>query len=307
MPLTTEEIATLTAALADNTLTAENPLLAPLAQMGLVLRTPTQETEFKDAYKTTVIQAHDRDGYAVVTEEYKKLSGKEPLANERATDFIKRVHSELTTELADAKTKAEKGGGGTDAEKAKISQMEQQIVKLKSDHATELQAINQKATQKLVDSSLNTAVAGFAGKFKKGLDESILGDIKESRLAKFKAKYEVTYDENGNEVVKDRATGEEVKDANYKLRSVSDLMAETFKDVMEAPIVQPGSGAPNPGNNGGTPPPAGDKPTKETYKLPETVKTRVQLDEDLMTRGLTVDDDAYHAIHEANAALPLGS
>lgn len=312
MPLSTEEVADLQAKLQAGTLTPTDPLLAPLSTMGLIVRTPTQEEEFKTNHKRDVISKHDGDAYKVVTDSFKEISGVAPNANEKATDYVKRVFETVKSERDDLQTKV-KNGTGTDADKAQITKLEQQIVQLKETHATETKTLQTRLTTYQQTTAKETAFAEIKGNLKKSLDAAILPDVVQARMDRFDREFEVVVDDNGKQTVKYRTgenAGQPVKDSSFKELSVKDVLANNvFQDLIESKPTQPGSGATPPGQPGNPPanPVDGIKPTKESYQRPATVVNRVQLHKDLMEKGLTVNDDAYLDIMDANGSLPLGS
>jgi hypothetical protein len=301
MPLTTEEITTLQGLLTAGTLNAQHELLAPLANLGLVLRTPNEENTFKENHKQQVITEHNRDAFQTVTDEFKKVSKTEPKANEKATDYIARVFKELETERDTLKT----AGGGTAENQQKITELTNTITKLRQDHADAILVEQNKVTQFKQKTTLDSAMGAIKGSIRKDLDASLVDDVVKARTDRFMAEYTVEVGDDGKVSVKDK-NGVVQKNANdLSNKTVEQVMKEsTFKDLIEAKQEQPGSGAPRPtGGNGG----AGAKPTKDTFSLPATVKTKTQVTEHLMEMGLTDEDTAFDEILAlpAVAGLPL--
>lgn len=305
MPLTPEEVQQIQADLTAGTFQfATHPVLAPIKDLGLVVRTTAQEQAHETTIKNKAITDHDRDAYTNIEAEVEKLTGvKKTGQNEKASTYFTRAMGLLKTKVETL----EASGQDTAETTRKMQELNDKIVQLTEQVETEKNNAKTGQESVRIENLYEMAINGVKGKVKKSLDATLAQDVLEARVSRFKGKYDVVFNDKGEPIVKTK-DGIEMRDSNLKPRSIVSLMEEEMKEMLEAEVRQPGSGAtpplqPNlPLQNQNTK----VKPKVEEYQRPETVTSKIKLHEDLVANGFSEDEPEFQTLFEAQGAqLPL--
>ena len=308
MPLTTEEIAEITTAFEKG----ETPAaLKSVSDIGWMLQTPTQHNQFKETYKGQVIKDHDAIRFNEFESAVKEASGLEKLPNEKATDFAKRAITSTKSELQDLRDKKD-DGTATKADKERINTLEG-LLKTEKENTTKTQTTAQaKLLNFRVSAEMGVALAGIRPQLVKSLAGDALNDVLDARTARFRTLYKSELVEDATDDAKsfiqyrDAKTNEIINKAGTATPATADeIMRTLFDSYIDKGHSATGAGA---GKGKDIEPGKGGEPiTADGYVMPDTVKTRVQLSDDLKKSGIKAGTADYTTLLKKHGeGLPLG-
>jgi hypothetical protein len=303
MPLSQEEIDRIKTNIESDNFSDE--VLKPLADLGIIFRTPKMETAFKTNYASEVINRHDRDAYSNVEASVLEATGVEKQAGEKASEYIKRAFTAdktaretIKSELETLKTKV-KDGDGSAADKQKITQLETLLQSTKAEFEGKLTEREKQILGIKVENALELSLTTLKTKLKTDIAPELMDDIISARLNKFNGAYTPKLKEDGKTLVfLDKEGNEVLNSTTFKAKTADELLGEFFVDLLEVKREQKGGGGQgNKGNKnekGDLIPPAGG------------FKTRVEITKYLKEHGVTSEKPEYNAFFTANEKDPTG-
>jgi hypothetical protein len=290
MPLDQNEIAEIKTAIEKGT---DLPVhLKPLIDLGLNIKTPQQQRDYETNYHQTVIAPEVKKIHTMFEQDIFAVTGIQKDTNEKSFDYLKRavpakISSSVSAMESELKAlKEQKPGTLSDADKARIKQLEDNIAE-KDGEITKLKTAGQ---EREINYKLDNSIAKIEGKFKKDIPASILKDSIERRREQLLKNSRIN--EAGIHFV-DADNKPIISKATAQLLTVDEVVADAFKDMFAEEVKQPGAGT---NGGGGTPPPAGKVDTK-TLEFPQEITTKVQLTEWLKKLGIP-EGKEYNEVHE---------
>lgn len=247
MPLTQEEIAAIQPLLEGNELNHE--ALKPLQDLGLIIRTPKAEEEFKTNYFNQEYSKKEASAYSNLQNSIKELTGVEMLPNEKASAYAERAlaadkqaRSALATELETLRTEKAAGSGNTSKD-ARIQQLETLLATEKENYTNELTKKEQEKLDIKVSAQAETALAAIRSGLKKSIDASVQDDVMEARQAKLAKQYTPRQNDKGVIEWIDSEGNVVNHPTTFKPLTTKELYSDFFKDLLEEKKEQGGAGS----------------------------------------------------------------
>lgn len=282
----------------------KNPEIVQVAQealtkKGYVIRDKAADTTFMDNYKKDVIEkelpAKLSEAYNRFDQDIETITGLKKESTEKSHEYLKRSTSTVLSGLKEKitgyeKTIADKGDPTGEMRKkieaaediARKAIAEKDTVVKDMTAKTEFQnrkAIVDSAYAELSKTFVKTLPFGFDRGSKQILDDVLKATILEDG---------VLYISDGN--------GNKKKDASFNPIKVEDVLKAEFKEVIDTKRTQHGGGSGNGGK--GTPGDIDPKAiTKDTFVLPATAKTQIDVMDAMIAMGLPRGDN-FNEIYE---------
>jgi hypothetical protein len=269
-----------------------------LAKKEFVVQDKTEHASYLDRFKSDVIEKELPSRVKAVHDSYDKdtkdLFGVDRDPNEKSYDYLKRAAKGKLTELetsakkiADLEAAIAKG----DTSAAMAAKLEAEETKFKTILREKDSQIEQ--LQKQTQTTSKTAdVKLIYGEIKKGFVKQLPPMFARAEAA---ALDEVI----NNSVVKDgklymsNPDGTVRKDSSYNEITVEDHLKKEFKDVIEVQKKQGGAGSP-PGPGDPTVDPS--KLTPDNFPMKESIKTKIELTDYMLSLGLKQGTKEFIAI-----------
>lgn len=289
MPLNETEIQEIKTAVEAGTYTA-NPLLAPLAGLGLNFRSTADEGTYKKTVEDDVLKTREPAIHALYETEIEAQFGIKKNPGEKGTEYLKRAYTAGKEELEDLRSKRV-DGDATKKDKERITELEgllatkdDEVKKVATDYSTKL-------TGYKVEGQIRTATAAITAKLVKTLAGEAKDDVVEARVAKFRKEYTpVLEGEGDDEVVAWKKGDAFVNDTKGKRRSTESIMEEVFGTYVDKGQKQPGAGTGGAGGDGKKK----DEPTDAASYVPGSgVANKQQLMDDMKKAGILKGTKAF--------------
>jgi hypothetical protein len=274
-----------------------------LSKKNFVVQTKEENTSFLDRYKADVIEKEIPTRIKAVHDQYdndiKSLYGVERDSNEKSYDYLKRAAAQSNAALKTSQDKiaeleeAIKNGKGTETIRQKLEQEELKYQKELKAHKARIAELekSQQITTRQADVKL------LYGEIKKTF-------IKQLPSMFAKAEAATLNEVINNSTVKDgvlymtNADGSIMKDNDFNEITVENYLKKEFKDVIEKKREQGGAGSGNgtgADGGGGIDP---DKYTVDNFPMKDSVKTRGELMDYMISLGIKRQSVAWNTIYK---------
>lgn len=262
----------------------------------LTIRSEQEETDFVKNVEEQIVSKKTKEHADAIEKDVKELTGIDKKdANEKYYDYLKRALAEKLSAikpLEDKLKELQEKGGGTDADKARIKQLEQAIVDKKKEYDQKTADLTKHIHELKVASSIDSSLASIRSKYKKDIPESIIKVVEAQvrqeliNASKIQDDGTITFLDDKKEVI--------VNPTDYKPKTAEAILGDRLKDLIDTGKQQEGSGS-NEGSQGA----GGQQQQQQTGSLkritvvPGTVKNKQQLTEHLMQNGYTADSKEF--------------
>jgi hypothetical protein len=281
-----------------------NIVVPVLTEKKYVVRDEATEATFRANLETQISTDLTRKHAETVEKDVLEITGIPKQQNEKYYDYLRRAATEklqsvtkLEKELTDLKSKS----NPSEADKARIQQLEEGVNKMKKEHqeAIEKKDVELKTFRTLAP--IETAIAALRAKYKKDLPASVL-TVMENTVKNDLLKI-AEVDEKGNIYFKDAEGKPLIRQSDMGKLTPEEVVNERMKDVIDTGIQQPGGGSgPAGGGAGGN----GNSGGKVVFtSFPSDVKTKDQATDYLVRIGLTHGSEEFDKAFETAKDLPL--
>lgn len=275
----------------------------------VTVRSEAEETAFVTNLETTTISKKTKEHAEALEKDVKELTGIEKKDDqEKYYDYFKRAVTEKlgsVKKIEDELELLKKSHTPSEADKKRITQLEDELTKLKTETTTKLQAKEKEVLDLKVGGEIEVAMAKVRATYKQDIPADIIKVVEDNLRAELiaNAKYQddgvLTIIGSDKNVILDPAT--------YKPQNVENIITERLKSVIDEGKKQTGagSGEGTQGKNQQAQGASGKAFTRLTA-TPASAKTKVQLSTHMLTLGYLQDSKEYQEDYDKFAAtLPL--
>jgi hypothetical protein len=289
-------------AITDNSFTKEEFLGAAQANPDLTrlvagVITETENNPFRTLIEPSLVGPVTKRHAESLEADVKSLTGIEKKQDEKYYDYFKRavqeklgVVSTMETELKELREK----GHSNQADKQRISALEKAIADTKDEMKSKLNEKDQALNKTRASYEVRNEIGKLQSKYKPGLPESLVKIAEQSVIDKLAS--EVVFQEDGTPTFLNEKKEVALDPQTFKPISIEQRVMEMLKDIVDTGKQQPGGGTKPPITPPGGTPPNPNDPASKYSGIPDTVKTKVQLSEYLLSLGITADNPKFDEI-----------
>lgn len=257
-----------------------------LEKEGLTVRTADQDKTFLAANQQKAIDEAFQKRNQQLEDTVKEITGVDKASpTEKYYDYFKRAMESKKVELAtlqsrvtEYETKGASGNAVAEEYKKQVLQLQTRLKEAQDEYDKNLSSTKQEIFKTKFQSHLDTTVGKLKEKFRGDIAPEFIADIVRAKTYEFESQF-TPKEVEGVIVFHDKSGQPVMNKKDGKPKNSEDILTELFGSYIDPKKAQGGAGSGGSGGAGGAGGNGGGAaaPKWKEAKVPETVKTKVQL------------------------------